>query len=352
MGTKGFFSGAFVLILILLLACNYGNQDQQIDKTETGFRSGLTEDTACLLSQIAYCPESREQLSVYLPGWSLLWESAELNGNHAFVAGKGKEAALAIRGSLLGFSEAALQNWIYQDLHVATQENWPYAGDSVKASISTGSYNGWQNLQQLKDKTGKGLLYPLLDSLLRNGTRLLITGHSLGGNLASVYGSWLWARQQETGAGGSDHINIITFGAPAAGNADFARDFNHKFPGSLRIENEYDIVPKFPVPEGFGKLGNLFSDSLAARRITIGYRNLTLSLDKVFAFMNTGLSLLSLTTGLSPYQQTNGNGKLFKPALSGKNSSGSVGDWMNEAGFQHSIRQYAMYEKIPVLPCD
>ena len=73
MGTKGFFSGAFVLILSLLLACNYGNQDQQIDKTETGFRSGLTEDTACLLSQIAYCPESREQLSVYLPGWFLLW---------------------------------------------------------------------------------------------------------------------------------------------------------------------------------------------------------------------------------------------------------------------------------------
>lgn len=315
------------------------------------FQTGLTEDTACLLSQVAYSNTIDSTLQLYIPGWSLVWEGRELNGNHAFVAGNGHEFALAIRGSLINFSWAAFQNWIYQDLHVTTQEKWAYSPDSLNAKVSSGSYTGWQNLQNMTDLKSGRLLLPVLDSLLDLGAPLLITGHSLGGNLATVYGSFLAATRKKNGKEKA-RINVITFGAPAAGNEGFATDFNQQFPNSVRVENRYDIVPKFPSVDRISALGGLFNDTLAASRIQVGYNNLQVSLTRVFGLINSSFTLLEYTHELSPYVQTNGDGKLFSIPLSGKNSGQAIADWLNEAGFHHSVRAYAAFEKVPQIPTD
>ncbi|MBI5371549.1 MAG: hypothetical protein HZA79_05925 [Sphingobacteriales bacterium] len=338
-------------LTLLLFSCAQKEAKQGADQPVPGFRSGLTEDTACLLSQVAYCPDIPGALGRYMPGWQLLWEAAELNGNHAFVAGNGREYALAIRGSLLNFSWAAFQNWIYQDLHVAAQEKWPYTADSTTASVSEGAYTGWENLCNMQDKkTGQHLL-PLLDSLVAAGVPLLITGHSLGGNLATIYGSYLWKALKEKGRN-NFRVNVISFAAPAAGNAAFAEDFNKKFPASIRVENRYDIVPKFPTAPGIRSLGELYSDSLPAGEIEVGYKNLRIPLPKLFTLLNTGLTVLEFTSGLSPYEQTNGNGTQINLPLSGKNSGREVLNWLDEAGYQHSIERYAGYEKVAVISCN
>lgn len=341
--------------LILLYACNT-NESENVKKADEGiiepvFRSGLTEDTACLLSQVAYCTNINGALTQFLPGWKLVWEGKESNGNHAFVAGNGRDYALAIRGSLINFSWAAFQNWIYQDLHVTTQEDWPYSPDSLKARVSAGAFTGWQNLSAMTDIKNGRLLLPVLDSILETGAPLLITGHSLGGNLATVYGSYLAETRRVKGKG-QDRINVITFAAPAAGNNGFANDFNTKFPHSIRVENGNDIVPKFPSPSGIAALGELYSDSLSATNIEVGYKNLQVPLSRVFSLLKTSFTVLEFTSGLSPYEQTNGGGKQIKQPLSGKNSGNEILNWLAEAGFQHSVARYAEYEKVAVIPCE
>jgi hypothetical protein len=339
-----------LLGLLLVSSCNLNNNKKETLSDLPAYKDGLTEDTACLLSQVAYCRDINGSITQYLPGWKIIWEGKEANGNHAFVAGNGHEFALAIRGSLIEFSWAAFQNWIYQDLHVTTQQDWPYAPDSLKAKVSAGAFTGWQNLNSMPDvKTGR-LLQSTLDSLLDTGARLLITGHSLGGNLASVYGSYLSETRKKSGKEAT-LINIITFAAPAAGNEGFARDFNQKFPRSIRVENRNDIVPKFPSASGIAALGELYSDSLSASSIEVGYKNLQVPLSKVFSLLKTSFSVLEFTGSLSPYEQTNGNGKLIQIPLSGKNAGRDVILWLNEAGYQHSIARYAEFEKVPVITC-
>lgn len=342
-------------LLIIIGACAINEkkkvEDVDLQRTEKLFRSGLTEDTACLLSQVTYCVNIDSTLYQYMPGWTLLWEGKESNGNHAFVTGNGREFALAIRGSLINFSWAAFQNWIYQDLHITTQEKWPFAADSLEARISAGSFTGWKNLVEMTDiKNGRPLL-PVLDSILDKGFPLLITGHSLGGNLATVYGSYLADLRHKKGKK-TDQINIITFAAPAAGNTGFANDYNNKFPRSIRVENRNDIVPKFPLASRIASLGELYTDSMSASKVQVGYKNLQVSLSRVFTLLNSGLTVLEFTSGLSPYEQTNEAGKQISLPLSGKNKGQEIINWLAEAGYQHSVATYALYEKVPVLPCD
>jgi len=142
--TMRFILPVFVTIL-LLYACTINESKKETGKTADPtqpyvFSSGLTEDTACLLSQVAYFTRLDSILLQYMPGWFLVWEGKEANGNHAFVASNGRDHALAIRGSLINFSWAAFQNWIYQDLHVTTQEKWPFAPTSLEARVPAGSH--------------------------------------------------------------------------------------------------------------------------------------------------------------------------------------------------------------------
>ncbi len=341
--------------ILLWTSCTFNEKEKGKDidnqTTEPSFRSGLTEDTACLLSQIAYCSIIDSTLRRYMPGWTLIWEGKESNGNHAFVTSNGRDFALAIRGSLINFSWAAFQNWIYQDLHVTTQENWPYSADSLQAKVSAGSFTGFQNLVAMTDINNGRLLLNTIDSILDKGFPLLITGHSLGGNLATVYGSYLADYREKKGKK-KDLVNVITFAAPAAGNTGFATDFNKKFPQSVRVENQYDIVPKFPSASRIATLGELYSDSLSAANIQVGYKNLQVPLSRVFSLLKSGLTVLEFTSGLSPYEQTNGSGKQIRIPLSGKNPGHEIFNWLAEAGYHHSVATYAIYEKVPVLPCD
>lgn len=312
--------------------------------------SALTEQNACLLSQIAYCTDISASLNQYMPGWKTVWEATELGGNHAFVATNGNEYALAIRGSLINFSWAAFQNWIYQDLHITSQEKWSFVNDSSNAKLSQGSYDGWQNLSKMTDKKTGQLLLSFLEKELKEDSRLLITGHSLGGNLSTVYASYLWQQFKKNRRTGST-INVITFAAPAAGNEAFANDFNKKFPEAIRVENKNDIVPKFPSASGIAALGSLYSDSLAAGKIIVGYKNMTIPLSNVFTLLKTTMTLLEFTNVISTYAQTNNDGKTINIPLSGKNMGNDIMNWLSEAGYQHSVAQYAVYEKVPLVLC-
>jgi triacylglycerol lipase len=308
----------------------------------------FTQVTACVLSEITYCRNPQDTLRKYLPGWNIIWNPVAINGNYAFVATDGSNYALAIRGSLLEFSRAALDNWIYQDMNVATQKKWSFTDSIPGAKVSQGAYDGWQNMNNLKDTLISKTLWQFLDSVTTTNTPLYITGHSLGGNLATIYASWL-SSNFKTAGHPRTNINVITFAAPAAGNAAFADDFNKKFPLSMRYENTNDMVPKFPVANSVGDLGNLYSPVPAASDISVGYKFLTVKLSTVFTTLKFALKGLEITNGNSVYTQPNGKGNAITIPLSGKNKNNEIADWFAEAGYQHSVGQYAVSIGAPVI---
>ena len=324
-------------------ACNDSTSEKNITAADADVK------TSCVLSQLAYCSSPEELIEKHLPGWKIVWNPEVVNGNYAFIATNGTSYALAIRGSLLEFSWNAFQNWFYQDLNIAEMKRWAYTNSEDKAEISQGAYNGWMNLNLMKDKINGQYLFPFLDSITKSDTPILITGHSLGGNLATVFASYLWQHFKDANTTRTN-LNVITFGAPAAGDKLFAADFDTKFPNAVRIENTNDMIPKFPCKGKTADLGNLFSSSLAASKITVGYNNLTMPLNKVFDLMNAALFVISIKNGGAAYTQPKGN--LITVSLSGKNQKTEIDDWLKEAAFHHSMQQYAKSLGSPFISCN
>jgi triacylglycerol lipase len=333
-----------VTLVSLLVSCkNAAKKERPASKI-------FDAKTACLLSQAAYCNDEQDALNRYMPGWQVTWASTELGGNHCLVATDGITYGIAIRGSLIEFSWAAFQNWIYQDLNIVSIKSWEFTSDSSNAKIGEGSWDGWQNLMKMTDKKTGITLLAYLEKNTGRDTPLLITGHSLGGNLATVYASWL-SQHFSNNKQPRDSINVITFAAPAAGNDLFARDFDKKFSRSLRYENSNDIVPKFPCSNRITALADLYTKTPLASEITVGYKNMTVSLSRVFSLLNIGLGIVEFTNGNSAYMQTNGDGTVINVPLSGANKSNTIESWLREAGYHHGIARYAAALNVPVVEC-
>jgi PBP1b-binding outer membrane lipoprotein LpoB len=342
-----------LLVFFIMAGCHFPdhkkNETENAPATTTISPTVISIKTACILSELSYCSNPDPWLAQYLPGWKIAWKPQAVHGNYAFVATDGSIYAIAIRGSLLEFSEAALNNWLYNDLNVASQQDWNFADSASHARISAGSYIGWENMNQLTDSASGKKLWDFLQTIPADAP-IVLTGHSLGGNLATVYASYLWWQWKKAGHPRM-HMNVITFAAPAAGNEAFAESFDAAFPNSLRIENSNDIVPKFPVAKKITALGDLYSPGPAASSIAIGYKNLTVDLPRVFSLMSGALQLLRITNEVSPYVQTNGDGTIITIPMSGKNNSNDAGSWFAEAGYQHGMLQYAKAFDAPLIDC-
>ncbi|MBL7729274.1 MAG: lipase family protein, partial [Dinghuibacter sp.] len=254
-----------LFLFVVLFSCKNNQQPAAEQKKVMPPPVHTDSVTACVLSQIAYCNRPQQLLDSFLPGWTVIWNPAPINGNYAFAARNHNTIAVAIRGSVMEFSEAAFQNWVYQDLNAARQTAWTYTDSATNAKVSAGAYEGWENLTRLKDTaTSKSLWMVLREQ--QNSNPVLVTGHSLGGNLATVYASWLKWNFRETKTPAPE-INIITFAAPAAGNKAFAEAVNQMFPLARRFENTNDMVPKFPSVKSIKELGGLFAGGPSASDI-------------------------------------------------------------------------------------
>jgi triacylglycerol lipase len=84
------------------------------------------------------------------------------------------------------------------------------------------------------------MLLKHLRKLYSPGKRLIITGHSLGGALATL------CAPDVTAHTGFKRPWVVTFGSPKVGNPAFVAAFHRTVGDSLRVVNTSDIVPRFP----------------------------------------------------------------------------------------------------------
>jgi hypothetical protein len=342
---------AALLIFMLLPGCAT-RQGSDAENTVAGLSQSaapapiaLDLRTACLLSQMAYCEEPQAKLDSFMPGWKLVWHPARANSNHAFVATDGHQWAVAFRGSLMDISWEALDNWINQDLNILTQVKWPYSSNP-DARISQGAHNAFQNLLALKDTVAGNNLLSFLKENVPAGSRLLLTGHSLGGSLASVFASYL---HQEMG-NQRPEILLTSFAAPAFANKEFVVEFDKLFPRAVRVESRGDLVTRFPNAARVKEFAANCSPLPPADSVVVSYKGVQVNLREAMEMMAFAMSLLELSQG-SAYHQIAASGRVVdieptqEPALSG------VDAWFAAARYQHGIAQYASSLNVPLVAC-
>lgn len=86
-------------------------------------------------------------------------------------------------------------------------------------------------------------------ALLGTQARVTITGHSLGGALATLLAL-------DFASHSSVPLTVYTIGSPRVGDLTFSRLFDNVVPGCFRVANRLDIVPKTPPPLFYFHVGD------------------------------------------------------------------------------------------------
>ncbi|HEX6038768.1 lipase family protein [Longimicrobium sp.] len=211
---------------------------------------------AMTLAGLCYAPRRRIAEHLATPAlatggdWRVVWGPVETVANLLYVAHSpaANAYAVAIRGTVPTPGPAQLLN-VYQDLHVAQAVEWTH-GDAPGAVIARGTADGLRAL--LSCASGGAKLEAFLERATADApdAAVVVTGHSLGGCLATVLAPYLRHRLPHV------HVAPVTFAAPTAGNAAFAAHFDALFPGAPRYHNRLDLVPM--AWAGLDGVGGLF----------------------------------------------------------------------------------------------
>eukprot|EP00249_Psilotum_nudum_P009010 c21651_g1_i1 orf=336-1379(-) len=132
-----------------------------------------------------------------------------------------------------GTQENSIQNWVENLYFKQLDLNYP----GVKgAMVHQGFFSAYYNTS-----LGKHVV-EAVDSInkKRNGLKILVTGHSMGGAMASFCGLDLKVNH------GMGDVQVLTFGQPRIGNSIFAAYFSALIPKSYRMTHGHDIVPHLP----------------------------------------------------------------------------------------------------------
>jgi triacylglycerol lipase len=222
-----------------------------VAEAETADRLSMAAIDLCNISyarDIRKIPRLVQQMPPLSAGgsWNCMWGPAQSpdHSNLVFVAGSYVGSTLqrifvTIRGTDIYVGDPwGVLKQIIEDLDAFTQVAFPAA----PAHIASGSYGGLQTIQTLTARSGPVIeetLLQFLQSLYSSSPypRAIVTGHSLGGCLATVVALWM-----KSFLPSGVTIQPITFAAPTAGDQNFANQFDN-FSTALQYQNSLDIIP-------------------------------------------------------------------------------------------------------------
>lgn len=189
--------------------------------------------------------------------WELAWGPgiSPGRGNMMYVAVDSTSDtiyyAIAIRGTDWEFPTN-----IQQDIEVWKLIKYPYGG--TDDSVAIGSLSGLDTLlNSTFDPVSGETLQMFLNNIPNGQLKMYITGHSLGGALATLMTAWFI----DNGFTPKFTLETYTFAAPTVGNTSFANRFQTIMLSanaqSHRVVNSKDLVPY-----GWAGIGNVVTERI------------------------------------------------------------------------------------------
>lgn len=174
--------------------------------------------------------------------------------------------------------------------------------------------DGFNKIYTTKNNTMSASLqnqiFAALSSLPQPPTDIFITGHSLGGALASLFTLDLAVSLPDVG------ITSITFASPRVGTSNWQTVYNQTYnlqDKTIRVRNSYDLVPKVPPadwPFSFKDIGQEFPVSFSVQKDHIDVSDIILSWHALsnYTYVVTHAVIASpqVWTGEFPDQEHNG----------------------------------------------
>lgn len=209
--------------------------------------------------------------------WQLAWGPATRGGNLVYIA-QNKERpqlySVIIRGTDFNLLADDIEDvWV-------TQAPYPYAASvSGHPKVSQGASDGLRQIQGMKDVLSGHTIEDFLKDVTRRAEiSLIITGHSLGGGLASLVLLWLHDTIPRWDILSTNvHLSGYTFAGPTVGNVDFADYFNAEVGTNFyRFANPLDIVPR-----SYSDLSSVLAEDIPSE-VPLKYR---LVLDALRAYL-------------------------------------------------------------------
>jgi triacylglycerol lipase len=217
----------------------------------------------------AYSPESDVKVLVKTNWLFPHFDFFDQKGAQAFVAADDKVILIAFRGTEVTDVRDILVDVRFELRRFDFSGQSGAADDERTCRVHEGFLDSFHSL---KDK-----LVAWIDARLAAtpGAQIYLTGHSLGGALATVTFAHLSRLKDDRDASaksadgaapngtqpvtGKPRIpapTLYTFGCPQVGNGRFARHLDQRYPERIfRVENHVDIVPELPEINGYEHVG-------------------------------------------------------------------------------------------------
>lgn len=210
--------------------------------------------------------------------WKLVWGpvvyadsfiGAKTSVNSVFIASPSEHPEQVVI-AIAGTNGNSLMGWMLQDFNVKEKIPWPYGTTALKPHISKGIAYGLGKLQGLAEqKTANGIDVTVQDYLTANPaiTQIMVTGHSLGGALASVYSLYLEDTKSMWDRTGGAAISCLTTASQAPGDADFSNYYGERLADSTcRVWNSMDIVPHAFELEMMARIPTLYEPHIPSQK--------------------------------------------------------------------------------------
>lgn len=251
-----------IIVIIIIFLFNSCSDDTTSNTMISGNPPGLggyeSSEAGTIMTMAALCytaennpsySEIRDSLILqlsdtnYVTGgnWKLAWGPgiSPSGGNMLYIAvdstADTNYYTIAIRGTDWDFPSN-----IEEDMEVWKLDRYPYGG-SVQDSVAVGSLKGLDTLLATTDN-GKTIAQ-FLNDVQGSRLKMFITGHSLGGAMATMVSAWF----VDKGYTSKFSLETYTFAAPTVGNGAFVEHYSTIMLGANapyhRVVNSKDLVP-------------------------------------------------------------------------------------------------------------
>ena len=206
--------------------------------------------------QLCYWLDTQTSLPPSTPpsGWNLVFAPAFQKNNYAVVlqsSADSSQLAIVIQGT-----RDAAQT--IEDMEINNPVVYPIIPN---ASIANGASDAFNNVLSLTVQGQSQTFQNFITSTDWSSTSVLITGHSLGGTIASIMAPWVASLILNTGTVAPPlpaSIQAVTFAAFAAGNQAFV-DYLNSSPQYQANINVNDVVPNVWATTGPYNVNNIYS---------------------------------------------------------------------------------------------